>query len=727
MRRSIYIVLLLLLSLVGWAQQGEQFWFAGPEMSLHSRDMSLRLYVITDDEEACIKCYMPAKQGYAPRTLRVGAHSVGEIVLAETYEEYMGLWALPYNRVSDRALCIESDKPVSCYVQMTGVNGETYTLKGKNGLGTSFLVASQNKYRNSNARTKSHLYDAAYSSFQVVASEDSTEIDIVPSSEIWERGTAPLHLVLHRGESYSFRSAHKFPWSHLNGTRIEASKPVSVFTMDDSMSPYQQYFGEDAVAEQLVPVALLGNEYIALSNGLHWEGVTITDIETSETEFISMDSMDVLYIHREQPVQVFQITGYGNEAGGTQLPSLSSGSYRVRYQLMHQSSRAKIHILTPTEGRDSISINGQFLDGRAFKLVEQTPEWSYTTIDADVYRSKSLDIASRQSPIQVSVVDALMGTGKGSRVVPTSCSYGYFSGYATAMEVESALVEMHGIAECTGFIQDDYQLSNDSILSPKIQSSVIDTVMKKEKHHFLNIYVEGGYSHIPYIGASSRWGLGYGAGIGLMYEYQKEHFMLDVGVGFLWQDVEHRLASQSFSQSLTDEAGDAATLQYSVNRQDRSRLGYLEVPVLVGSLWEWFYLMGGVKVGVPLFGNTESYATISNAQIYDQYFVPLENMPNHGLRFNEPVRSFGDRLDYWVDSRLSLELGINFGAFRMGAFVDGGVLWPLRESSAASLVINDLYNYSTWEQTHVLRTTEASNTPHFNFLTGIKFTVNWGL
>lgn len=802
-----YLIILLLF--VAWpymanAQVGKQFWFAAPEMALHSKDMSLRMYISAQDEGAEVTISMPADADTTSMKVHLAKNGFKEIVLAPDYDTYMEYFAAYHNKVNTNALCITSDKPISVYIQMTGVNSETYTLKGENALGNNFRLAGQNKYGNSNKSPRHPTYRNAYSSAQIIATEDNTTITIAPNELLFgDKTIKKRKVVLNRGEVYSFRADSKRAESHISGTLISSDKPIVVNTMDDSMSPYQQYFGEDAVADQMVPSSMLGTEYIAIGQGLKWEGVCITDLKTGKTEFVPLKGKEALYIQRENPIQVFQITGYLNEAGGTQLPPLNSGSNIAKYKRLSDSEWCLFHLLTRTSNVGNIYLDDSVIDPSLFKEVADAPEWSYAILSmTEMDKEDVYTITSIGDKFQLSVIDASsdLETTDG-RPVPTSCSFGYFSNYNALDPIEEVSVPVFSSKAINQFDTDytytesiddaldsdeevlfpisssndinqfdtdnTYAESIDTIIPPvdtiipPVDTLVTNDTIKNETepeeeqtiHHRLLVYGEGAYSHVPFGNSDFKWGLGYGVGAGILYEYQKEHFLLDVGVGFLWQDVEHKRTLTTTGE-VTDSQGTSYILQTQHNRSDRSRLGYIEIPILVGATWDWFYMLGGLKIGVPLFGNTLCQTRVTDVAEYDRFFVPLDNMTNHALRIDVPFSQKKERIDYKFDSRLSLEFGVNLGSAtihhvendsildldpieieekekesksnvecRLGVYADYGLFWLPYSGTNLWLDNSDLMQVENWNMSHPLNSTINNKNWAQNFFVGLKLTV----
>ena len=731
MRILLTLIVVLLSSLSAWAQVGKQFWFASPEMALHSADMRMYLCVAADSADADVTIAMPAMPSYSAQTVHVSAFDFQRIILAEDYASYMQHIAAYHNQIQPRAIQITASAPVSCYVQMTGVNGEIYTLKAENALGTEFMLALQNRFRNSNTTSSKQTYANAYASAQIIATEDNTTVSIYPTQVLYgDTAVIPRSIVLNAGEVYSFRADSKRAEAHPTASRIVADKPVSVLTMDDSMSPYQKYMGEDAVADQQVPLSLLGNDYIVISNGLHWEGVFVTDIASGTTEFISMDNRPALYIHRDHLVQVLQLTGFGNEAGGTPLPTLTnSGSRRVSYIRPQDSKWTTIHILTRTTNTDALWVNGHKPDAALFTPVPEVEEWSYATIDISRFpKDQVFTVSSDKDVFHLSVIDASSASvNKKGQPIPTSCSFGYFSSYSFPSP-EEPIVPEEPIAPEEPIVPEEPVEQVDTIIPEPVDTVIPEVIpdtvpAPRERKHHVALYMQGAYSHIWFANPDFRWGLSYGAGIGLLYEYRHKHFLLNLGVGVLWQDVEHRSASD-ISAPFTDSQGDVCTLTMHIKRSDRVRTGYVEVPFLLGGIWNGFYLLGGVKAGVPLWGNTQSEARMTDVAMYDRYFVPFANMPNHGLQIDVPTVRNGQRPTFIADTRASLEMGLNLDRYRLGLFADYGILWKTSGNGTASMIeLTNPIEPATWSMRHPLCSSVTNGTHPHNFFAGIKFTV----
>ena len=795
--KRIYIIISFVTILCGslYAQVGTEFWFAAPELALHSRDMSYRLYLFAEAEATDVTVSMPAESSFSPITVHVDEGGYQEIMLAKSYEEYMNTYIAKNGSKGGRGLYISSKAPISAYVQMTGVNGEAYALKGDNALGIDFYVSQQNLY--TNCIMAGEVYEHAFSSVQIVATEDSTEVTIEPTVGIgFTASRKPIVVMLNRGETYAFRASSKDGALHLTGTHITSTKPIVVNSTDDSMAPHPKIYGEDLAADQILPAIVCGTDYIAIGRGLSWEGLFVTALEDNtivsfigqsepvngevttveaktlvlaknQTQFVPLGKTNAaVYLHASKDVQVFQISGYHNEAGATQLPSLyRSGSKQVQYVRLADSKYMNVHILTPTTNIAHITCNDELIDSTMFIPLQGNKDWSYAVIDASMMPlGKRIQFRSSKDVFHLGVIDAtsILKPNKQGKIIMTSCTYGYFSSYYTPeMDIKYGREVIPPLAGRKDTLKVKDSLS---IKAPSVERKAIpeDTVIEQDstkslQHHFA-IYMEGGYAHLPAFVNDVKWGTGYGAGAGLLYELQKEHFIFDIGAGFLWEKSQHKMPITEFQKEYIDTQNAQNTLVYSIKRSDWTQIGQVDIPILFGGSWKHVYLLGGIKIGVPVWGRTDVNTSISNIAIYNQYWVPLSQMDNHGLRFDVPENRVETRLDYKLDTRLSFEFGFNIGPdlivhndtiasdslaiadtmaqtvasttkpskvrCRLGVFADMGALWPIQSFENMPLCApEDAFNYSTWQLNHVLKSDAMNERYIHNFMVGIKFTV----
>ena len=461
-----------------FAQEDTEFWFAAPRMlSGHNKKKEAAYHVNVfnpGSETATITINQPANSspGNISKSMSVAAGEMQYVTLAGVTYMYPNpdSVSVPFDVVSQRGLHIVSDVPVECYFQVTKGNGEAYTLKGQNALGTEFVVAMQNKFNNAVEST----YDGgmcknSFSCVAIVATEDNTAVTITPTQNVTPScNKNPINVTLDKGETYAFRACGTNGGDHPIGTLITSDKPIAVTYNDDSALSGD---GADAIGEQLIPTALTGDEYVAVSNqtsadylfliGLE-DGTTVTDNDGNSYSLskgsslqVSLSNKPALYLKGNKAFEVFQVIGVkkkesdnkNHELGGTILPQVScTGSKNVSYGRVNKYMI--LNLVTRNDNTDKLAINGTPISSSEFKKLG-TSNYSYYSKDLkDTY--KEINITSTGNVFQMGVLDYKSGE---------TATYGYFSNYESSADVE-----------INGEVGDRYLVCRDNPLTIKINS-----------------------------------------------------------------------------------------------------------------------------------------------------------------------------------------------------------------------------------------------------------------
>lgn len=465
MKRLIIICLLSTCTMLAMAQVDTQFWFAAPWMnSHHTGEAEFHLIFSAYDHDVKLQIHQPAWNNRLLADTIILANSYCDLIIGPKTDHKQYAEAnleAPYNTIAPRGLLITADYPVSAYYQITHANGEAYTLKGKNALGTEFVVMSQMNFAN---YPTYNGYQSHNNSIQVVATQDNTSVTITPTNPIIQddgsTSTAPVTVTLNRGETYAVKSATTTANAHLMGTKVTSTKPIAVTTSDDSVESGN---GQDAVGEQLVPTDMAGTDYtviplsgstneylyvIALNNNTN---VTLTNSSTTNTITLSsagdwqgLKISDVTYIHADNDVQVFQFINRQGESGATILPQmLCTGSKHVTYKRIPNSTLCLLNILTQTENISYLTMNGNAVPASSFKPVPGNATWSYTTFDVTQKpAAMPVELETQHGVFHLGVVDY-------TTIPQGTLTYGFFSDYATtssvnvtygAQDVETSLI-----------------------------------------------------------------------------------------------------------------------------------------------------------------------------------------------------------------------------------------------------------------------------------------------
>jgi gliding motility-associated-like protein len=401
--KRVILVITLLLSSVCHAQTDTVFWFAAPDLSSRNGNQSepaARLVFHTYDQPAIITIEQPANSFFPTHTISLPANGQTTDYFMPLY--YNSLLATsPANTILNRGLRISSSAPITCYYQTTSSYRETYTLKGRHALGTTFYLLTPVPYQNTPWLENGQ-------SIEIVATEDSTLIlitapnyvDTIRYNEIWwhyNRGTAvfeddvmpdsTISIMLHRGQSYALRAKHND--TEIIRTIIHASRPIAVNTTSvDCMSRAVE--GDttrhsDIAGEQLVPIAFWGSEYLLFNTHSHSEIFRQLSRSNPSPYYHGWFNLNFNTHYFIDDRWSFNGVGYIHQLdpnlrmGATILPQLDcSGSHQISY-LSSDSTSLTIHMTIPTTATDKILFNGDstVLTAADFSPVPNNPRLSF--------------------------------------------------------------------------------------------------------------------------------------------------------------------------------------------------------------------------------------------------------------------------------------------------------------------------------------------------------------
>jgi hypothetical protein len=451
MKKAVVIfgVLHFVFCMAAFAQTDTEFWFAAPELVRvgSARVQALKFGFATYDQAARVTISQPANSSFSPINLNIDANGYAErdfINQRNTYVETKATGA-PVNF----GFHIESTAKITAYYQVKGDDSEIYTLKGKNALGTNFIVPMQY------TQTRKGEGDGSRSSIEIVATEDDTQVTLTVSRAVQTSAgfqIAPTGGIktytLSRGQSVAVRSATG-AGSQLRATKVVSDKPVAVNSTDDMVN---KGACADLIGDQIVPVGLTGNTYIATSSGSGEEKVYLFPIETGNTivyangtpiatlnpdgptkeTYYSMPASGAIFTSDGNNFIAYQISGTGTnsndvELGGTMLPNvLCTGSKEVAYKALFGAP--KITILCKEEDKANFSIGG--LPGVTIKPEDFSTlgnGWCSYVRSSFPMPNGTIRLVNTSGYFHFGVLDAQGGT----------CSYGYFSNY-NPVPIESA-------------------------------------------------------------------------------------------------------------------------------------------------------------------------------------------------------------------------------------------------------------------------------------------------
>ncbi len=433
------LLLLVFFSHTAAGQTDTEFWFVAPEVTALHGDNPVLLRFATFDAPATVTVTQPANPAFPAQVVNIAANAAASINLTA----WLGMVEnQPFNQVLNKGLRIVSTSPISAYYEVSpsnNFNPEIFVLKGSNALGTQFFTPFQTLMQNN--------YPSSTAGFDIVATQPNTSVTITPTRDLVGGHPAgvPFTIVLPQaGSTWAGRAASVLGNQHPTGTLISASAPVAVTISDDSVqgTPFNGTC-LDINGDQLVPVSLVGDQYIAVRGYLNTSTDRVYIVATSNATQVSINGFPVTtlntgqgyeyvlsaaaaYITTSADVYVLHITGFGCEVGGALLPSVEcTGSQSVAF-VRSTSEFFAMNILVPTVGIGNFQFNGNAaqVPAGAFLPVPGTGgAWSYAQITGTgfVPTLAVSRLANTSTPFHLGIINGGSTSG---------CRYGYFSDYA---------------------------------------------------------------------------------------------------------------------------------------------------------------------------------------------------------------------------------------------------------------------------------------------------------
>lgn len=281
--------------------------------------------------------------------------------------------------------------------------------------------------------------------------------------------------------------------------------------------------------------------------------------------------------------------------------------------------------------------------------------------------------------------------------------------------------------------------------------------------HYVGGYAQvGEWSLLPsksdYAGS-----LGFSGGLGFQYElqagknYSPTRFLMDLGVGATGGLTAY-MQSSSKIEALKDQydlMNQKFDYIYDIkDRKDKYSNIAVQVPIMFGIQYKYFYALAGMKLYANIYTKTKSTATLTTYGDYAEFGkmgIAPNVMPEYQFFDNEKI-STGVKTNFNLDLDLSLEIGGRLGnvlydvgydvpkrkiEYRLAAFVDYGLLDIHSKGTASALKLPDCYDTDDESPNYVYRTrsmvdnlemNDIMSTNGFasvvkNLVVGIKFTV----
>lgn len=456
MKKLIFTILVVINSITVYCQTDTEFWFAAPEVSTSQynfrfdRPIVLRLSAF--DQASTVTISQPANTGFTPIVAEIDVNESTTIDLTAYIES---LECKPANTILNYGIKISATAPISVYYEIVSAececNPEVFVLKGSQALGTKFTIPSQNFYNNS---AYANYQPFANSSFDIVATEDSTKIKIKPAKNIigHSAGT-PFSITLHKGQTYSAKASSRLATNHLGGSTVNSNKPIAITIKDDLMEITTPLLFANIGGDQIVPTSNIGTKYIVMKGHLNStyerafinavknnteitiNDILITTIQSGEIYEFNVED-DVYYIKTSKPAYLTQISGYGYEIGMELIPKININSTATEVSYIRTDDNPLfLNLLVFNGGENSFSINGMtnIVTPESFQTVPGT-NWKYlrTSLSANSFPAGTNIRIVNPTPFHAGIIQG--NDLDGSR-------FGYFTNYGNHDPVSAAMLQ----------------------------------------------------------------------------------------------------------------------------------------------------------------------------------------------------------------------------------------------------------------------------------------------
>lgn len=281
--------------------------------------------------------------------------------------------------------------------------------------------------------------DAYSSEFAIVATEDNTEISIIPSCATFNSKTGLFTITLKKGEAYMVASRQSTATDNdvdLSGSRICANKPIAVFNGNQQTSiPIDESYTQDFTIEQTLPITEWGSDFYfrlldktkendyRITAGYNGTTVTIKtfdeDLDDTVTEVVTLDAGESIdpnvlaselyqrevIIHSDKPVIVYTYTtsaAINNQRVGTLRVNIGDPANAMLPAWQHKVKRMNfythdldpqaltppneypqyfyVYLVTRWTDRNNITLDGAAVTGFKKFKSDETMCWAHVAV-----------------------------------------------------------------------------------------------------------------------------------------------------------------------------------------------------------------------------------------------------------------------------------------------------------------------------------------------------------
>ena len=446
MKQFLLSILLIFLFTAIQAQTDTAFWFAAPEVTYNGgaahSDRPIYLRLTTLSAASTVSVSEPANVGFTTKNITIPAYSSYTFDLTSDINQ---IESKPPNTTLNYGLYIQSTNKITAYYEESSLNNpEMFVLKGANALGTTFFVPTQNLMDNDITKVP-----PAYSSFDIIATEDNTIVTITPAKDIvGHLAGVTFSVTLNKGQVYSAAAVSNLAAGHLSGSVVSSNKPIAITVKDDSIGGGGYYDCLDLAGDQIVPVGIIGSKYISIPGYLNnsplanpptdWVFIVATQNNTAVTINNVLETTlnagqtyqrgvhdSTLYIDASSPIYALHLSGFSCEVGHALLPTIECTGSSIVGFTRSLSIPLFMNILVPAGGESGFSFNGNntIITAAMFSPVLYSGgQWMYARIPVSTTDLPAGSAAIVTNSIQQFHLGVIHGDVNG-------CRYGYFSDF----------------------------------------------------------------------------------------------------------------------------------------------------------------------------------------------------------------------------------------------------------------------------------------------------------
>ena len=329
MKRRVLIGLFLVgMSLLAWPQsstQGKEFWFSFMQNGYRHYDNNhsdwVETTVMISAKRACTGTIKKAKNAWAGYTFSVEDNGITFVTIPilvaynEDNEEV----------VDNKSLVLTATDTVSVFISnVAAYSFDASFVLPVEALGSEYILQTDQQ---SQSESIQHG-PTETSSFLIIATEDNTVVEIMPSVATLKGHGAGVPYTIHmsKGDTYFVRSNYSSEWRDFSGSTVFAhdGKKIAVFNGNTvTCIPGEVGNGRDHIFEQAMPFDSWGRRFIITSsygrardivkvtssaddNSIYRNGEEIAVIGYGESwEFDIMADEESCYIETSEPSAVY--------------------------------------------------------------------------------------------------------------------------------------------------------------------------------------------------------------------------------------------------------------------------------------------------------------------------------------------------------------------------------------------------------------------------------------